>query len=138
MRIRMYIKIILFILISVNSYNLFSQSKSIYEPKRYENAYFKEGEDSLIRFINKNLVYPDSTELFDEDYISSFQISFMIDTFGKTYNYKVNNGFNSEKLNKTLISKIKKNMPFWIPKKDLNKNRKIKSKYFIPIYINIQ
>jgi hypothetical protein len=132
MRIRMYIKIILFILISVN------QSKSIYEPKRYENAYFKEGEDSLIRFINKNLVYPDSTELFDENYISSFQLSFMIDTFGKTYNYKVNNGFNSEKLNKTLISKIKKNMPLWIPKKDLNKNRKIKSKYFIPIYINIQ
>lgn len=138
MKKRKYLKNILFFLIFVNSQIMFSQGKKISESKRFEDAYFKEGDDSLIRFVFKNIVYPDSSKLVNEDYISSFQISFTIDTFGKTSNYKVINGFNSEKLNKILISKIEKNMPYWIPKKDLIKNKKIKSKYLIPVFIKLE
>lgn len=107
---------------------LFSFGQNIYYEQRAE---YPGGNDSLIKFISRNVNYPDSSKAYGIQ--GTVYISFFINEEGIVDDIKVDTGVNKE-IDEEAV-RVVKLMPVWKPAR--RNGIPLKVKYTIPIKFNL-
>jgi protein TonB len=100
-----------------------------------EQAQYKYGNEALLKFISKNIIYPQSA--VEIDIQGKVYVQFVVNTDSTLSDITVVRGINGgEMLNKEAIRVIKLTSKDWVSAK--NNSKPVKSKMVLPIMFKLQ
>ena len=106
-----------------------TNSTEVYKAKDVDEApFFKGGDRGLHKYINSYIEIPSECRKYNGEAV----VSFIVDEYGKTTNFKILKSTGKEKLDNAIIEVLKK-MPNWTP--GMKDNKKVKTLMEIPIKI---